>query len=178
MNRINYFDINTTTSWLPFIPSKSHKNNILSSTDWLSSLPIANDTFIPIAGKSNKKKEVFKQRRRGVGIPTPKKNMGWVLYGSKQCPFCVDAKTWFDYHNIPVHYYDVDELIANKFIDSREDLFVRLGEERIRDQKTIPVIFYNGELVGGYTDLILWAKQNPSQMKKMSKNPDVFMTTQ
>jgi len=146
MNRIPHFDIQTTTSWLPFILNHS-KNQF----EWLEQLPVSNKKWS--GGK-------FKVKRRGVGIPIPKKNMGWVIYGSKQCSFCVNAKTWFDYRQIPVHYYDIDELIENKFIQDREDLFKRLGEDRIKDQKTIPIIFYKRELIGGYTDLLIYAKNN------------------
>jgi len=170
------FDIHTTTSWLPFVSyepqntphtrKRQRKKTVaayasgggdLTPNDWRHGLPVLNFAYSPMSGGGSSPKPA---RRRGVGIPTPKKNMGWVLYGSKSCPFCVNAKTWFDYNKIPVKYYDVDELLEKGLIDDRADLFRRLGSDRIGSMNTIPIIFYKGELIGGYTDLLLWEKEH------------------
>ncbi|MCK9529441.1 MAG: glutaredoxin 3 [Gammaproteobacteria bacterium] len=60
------------------------------------------------------------------------------------CPYCVNAKKWLQANNLLYTNYDIntDGVL--------EDLENRLGHK----PKTVPQIFIDGELIGGYTDLI------------------------
>lgn len=60
------------------------------------------------------------------------------------CPFCINAKKWLEAKNLPYTNYDVNEG------DNRDQLNARLGQEA----RTVPQIFIDGQLIGGYTDLV------------------------
>lgn len=60
------------------------------------------------------------------------------------CPFCINAKKWLQAHNLPFIEYDITEG------DNRVHLDSRLGSPA----QTVPQIFIDDQLIGGYTDLI------------------------
>lgn len=60
------------------------------------------------------------------------------------CPYCLNAKKWLQANNLIYTNYDINE--GNNL----QDLETRLG----RPPSTVPQIFINDELIGGYTDLI------------------------
>lgn len=60
------------------------------------------------------------------------------------CPFCLNAKKWLQANNLTYTEYDVTEG------DNREKAEALLGHAL----KTVPQIFINDELIGGYTDLV------------------------
>jgi glutaredoxin len=65
------------------------------------------------------------------------------IYGKANCPNCDAAKTFLNVRGAPYHYkqlgadFTTEELLA-----------------KAPSAKTFPQIFWNGQLVGGYTDLI------------------------
>lgn len=65
-----------------------------------------------------------------------------VIYSKKVCPFCVRAKTLFESKNISFEEIMVDE---------NPDLYQKLKEQT--GLLTVPQIFINDELIGGFTDL-------------------------
>ena len=60
------------------------------------------------------------------------------------CPFCINAKKWLEAKSLPYENYDIHEGT------NLQDLADKLGHP----PKTVPQIFVNGALIGGYTDLI------------------------
>lgn len=60
------------------------------------------------------------------------------------CPFCINAKKWFEAKNLAYENYDINEG------DTRDQLNARLGYPA----QTVPQIFIDGQLIGGYTDLV------------------------
>jgi glutaredoxin len=70
------------------------------------------------------------------------------IYSKSNCSYCEMAKQYFDNQNIEYTLYDVENISTFK------DLLARNPSAR-----TMPQIFINDELIGGYTDLIEWLKQ-------------------
>lgn len=60
------------------------------------------------------------------------------------CPFCINAKRWLESKKLEFTNYDVNEG------DNRAKLEAKLGHP----PKTVPQIFIDDQLIGGYTDLI------------------------
>ena len=65
-----------------------------------------------------------------------------VIYTWTVCPFCVRAKRLFDDKGIP--YEEIN-------LDGRDDEFNALKEKT--GMKTVPQIFIDDKLVGGYREL-------------------------
>lgn len=161
----------TTLSWLPFVKTKQNQQKGGGKPVWLEGLPLSNPYLKSLNSKSKSipqyvplfesiKKDKDTKKRKAKTFPVPKANMGFVLYGSKSCPFCNQARIWLDWYQIPFTYYDIDELVDMGIIMEKTDIWTKLGQKRIGKQRTIPIIFLNGERIGGYTDLLEWAKEN------------------
>lgn len=73
----------------------------------------------------------------------------FTVYGTKTCPYCSYATKLLDERNQPYIYHDITNLKTEAF----EVLKDKLGKHR-----TVPIIFYAGELVGGYNDLKICLK--------------------
>ena len=69
------------------------------------------------------------------------------IYSKSNCTFCDKAKNYFNQNDIPftAHNAEIPEIF--------EVLMSRNPHAR-----TMPQIFINDELIGGYTDLIEWLK--------------------
>ena len=65
-----------------------------------------------------------------------------VIYSKTYCPFCVRAKNLFDSKG--VSYEEI-------MVDSDPELFVQLKQKT--GMMTVPQIFIDDELVGGFTEL-------------------------
>lgn len=65
-----------------------------------------------------------------------------IIYSKTHCPFCDRAKALFDNKNVPYEEIMVDE---------KPELYQKLKEQT--GLLTVPQIFINDELIGGYTDL-------------------------
>ena len=63
-----------------------------------------------------------------------------TIYGINECGYTQDAKILADKRDIPFKFYNVA-----KYPNYREKLKIT--------QKTVPVIYWNGKLIGGYDDL-------------------------
>lgn len=64
------------------------------------------------------------------------------IYTKKVCPYCVAAKNLFQKKNVPFQEYDVEK---------HEGLYEKLKSET--GMRTVPQIFIDGKLIGGYTEL-------------------------
>ncbi len=71
------------------------------------------------------------------------------IYSKSNCPFCDKAKNYFNKNDIPflAHNAEIPEIF--------DALMARNPYAR-----TMPQIFINDELIGGYTDLEEWLKTN------------------
>lgn len=67
------------------------------------------------------------------------------VYGTKVCPFCVQAKKLVNHKDWELKEYKVDEST-----ELREEMQLRAG----KPVKTVPQIFVNSQYVGGYTDFV------------------------
>jgi glutaredoxin 3 len=64
------------------------------------------------------------------------------LYTWSYCPYCINAKKLLDDKNIPYTEYPIDDKPEKK-----QELFVKTGQD------SVPYVFIDGELIGGYTEL-------------------------
>lgn len=69
---------------------------------------------------------------------------GWVIYGAGWCGFCRKSYQLLDNINVDYCYYDIDKLT-----ESEKQQLVKITN----GYTSIPKIFYNGEFIGGYTEL-------------------------
>lgn len=70
------------------------------------------------------------------------------IYTKSNCSYCEMAKQYFDSQNIEYSLHDVEN------VKTFNELLNRNPSAR-----TMPQIFINDQLIGGYTDLIEWLKQ-------------------
>ncbi|MEK9780403.1 MAG: glutaredoxin domain-containing protein [Gammaproteobacteria bacterium] len=70
------------------------------------------------------------------------------IYTKSNCSYCEMAKQYFDSKNIEYSLHDVEN------VETFNELLNRNPSAR-----TMPQIFINDQLIGGYTDLIEWLKQ-------------------
>ena len=70
------------------------------------------------------------------------------IYTKSNCSYCEMAKKYFDSQNIEYSLHDVEN------VETFNELLNRNPSAR-----TMPQIFINDQLIGGYTDLIEWLKQ-------------------
>lgn len=71
------------------------------------------------------------------------------IYSKSNCPYCDMAKDFFNSKDIVFTSYNAENV----------DIFNELME-RNPNARTMPQIFINNKLVGGYTDLIEWYPKN------------------
>ncbi|MDA9997368.1 glutaredoxin [Gammaproteobacteria bacterium] len=69
------------------------------------------------------------------------------IYSKSNCSYCVMAKNYFESKGIDYTLHDAEDIVVFK------QLLVRNPAAR-----TMPQIFINDELIGGYTDLLEWLK--------------------
>lgn len=65
-----------------------------------------------------------------------------IIYGKKNCPFCVLAKEEMELRGLVFEYIDLD------------DIKKTAKEVTGRDVKTVPQIYLDGDYVGGYDDMM------------------------
>ena len=70
------------------------------------------------------------------------------IYTKSNCSYCEMAKQYFDSQNIEYSLHDVEN------VETFNGLLNRNPSAR-----TMPQIFINDQLIGGYTDLLEWLKQ-------------------
>lgn len=71
------------------------------------------------------------------------------IYSKSDCPYCVRAKEFFKRKNIAFEEFTVGaDLTTEEYTE-------------LTSMKTVPAIFINEDLIGGYTDLVEYAVDNP-----------------
>lgn len=94
--------------------------------------------------------KITKNDSTDIKIPYPTDSSGWVMYGRKNCVYCVKAieelklKEQFTYIN--VEKYGGAHNIREKL------------KSKIGTHNTVPIIFYNSKFIGGYNELINYNK--------------------
>jgi glutaredoxin len=68
-----------------------------------------------------------------------------VVYSKDNCPYCVKAKALLSRNK-----YSYEEVVVGKDI-LREEFLTQFP-----DQRTVPLVFVEGEKVGGYDQLVEW----------------------
>lgn len=80
-------------------------------------------------------------------------NNYFVVFGLSTCIFCKNTLKLLKDNNIKYKYYLIDNFY-NLFFKTFIDLSDKYPELNIDStHKTVPVIFYNGKFIGGYTNL-------------------------
>ena len=78
------------------------------------------------------------------------------IYTKADCPFCIQAKQWFNEHTIEYTEHlmnDEEERLA--FYQRINNVKEQLGVGRQPGINSVPQIFFNNERVGGYSELIM-----------------------
>lgn len=65
-----------------------------------------------------------------------------VMYTSEYCPYCVRAKELFNSLEI-----EFEEISVTDYPEKREELIQK------HNWMTVPAIFFDGELIGGFDDV-------------------------
>lgn len=71
-----------------------------------------------------------------------------VIYSKTYCPYCDRAKALFKNKNV-----SFEEIM----VDDKPEVYAQLKQQT--GMMTVPQIFINDELVGGYTDLVALDKE-------------------
>jgi thioredoxin reductase (NADPH) len=71
------------------------------------------------------------------------------IYSRDDCPYCVKAKNYFSRKNITYQEYKVGADLT------REEYYSTTG------MKTVPAIYIDDKLIGGFNDLVDYAVDNP-----------------
>jgi glutaredoxin len=77
-----------------------------------------------------------------------------VVFGLSYCGYCESTKKYLQKKKIPFKFYQIDEIynIFFKLLLKVKELHPELSFNP--NHKTFPVIFYNKNFIGGYSDLI------------------------
>jgi len=77
----------------------------------------------------------------------PQEN-GYTLYTKQDCTYCTKAKKLLDNDEVTYTTINCDEIL----LKNRIEFLTMMGE--YTDQKTFPYVFYNGQFIGGYQELL------------------------
>lgn len=75
--------------------------------------------------------------------------MNVKIYSRESCPYCVKAKDFFKKRNISFQEFTVGTDITSEEYNE------------LTSMKTVPAIFIDEKLIGGYTNLIDYVVDNP-----------------
>ena len=78
--------------------------------------------------------------------------MGYTIFTRDNCSWCVRAKKLLDGHNL-----EYEELHIPRDL-SREEFYAVVDSNDTT--KTVPKVFYDGNLIGGYEDLAEWIENH------------------
>lgn len=70
-----------------------------------------------------------------------------VMYGTPTCSVCKQAKEWMDEEGIGYDYIDLTEMNPDE-----AKLLISL-QEQLTGKKTVPIIYDDGILIGGFSEL-------------------------
>jgi glutaredoxin 3 len=78
-----------------------------------------------------------------MSLPQPSRTK-FTIYGAKWCPYCTKATDLLTEKRYQYNFVDIDSLDKSQ----KQQLTAMSG------MTTIPVIYCQGDLIGGYTDLV------------------------
>ena len=103
----------------------------------------------------------------------------YTIYGKKDCMNCMKIKEFlennFKSRKVIIKYYDIDELIQNKIVKNYLDFHEKMLPF-IHNHKTIPIIFLNGQFIGGYDDFMNYFKKFETNKKIKSSDVNQLKT--
>jgi len=73
---------------------------------------------------------------------------GYTVYSKSGCPFCLKVKTLLNDLNMEPTVINCDEYL----FEAREEFLEFIKLTAGKEQKTFPMVFLDGKLIGGYTD--------------------------
>ena len=82
-------------------------------------------------------------------IPSPE-NLDFTVYIKSRCPYCTKVKALLNSTNIKTKYINTDPYISDSI--SKEQFFNYIQQITGKRHRTFPIVFFDAELVGGYTE--------------------------
>jgi glutaredoxin-related protein len=79
---------------------------------------------------------------------TAPSSTGYTVYTKSSCSFCLKIKVLLNDLNMAPTVINCDEYL----LEAREEFLEFIKSTAGREQKTFPMVFLDGQLIGGYTD--------------------------
>lgn len=86
-----------------------------------------------------------------ISIPIPQKN-GFTVYGKSHCAYCFLLEILMEETKEKYEKINCDEYISTTEIKQDFIHFIKLVGNLEESPKTFPIVFHNGEFIGGYTE--------------------------
>lgn len=77
------------------------------------------------------------------------RSTGWTIYTYDWCPFCHRTKDLFTEKKIKYYNFNIEKEPFNG-----KENYLKMMKSYLDGHKTLPAVFKNGKLIGGYTDLV------------------------
>jgi glutaredoxin len=87
-------------------------------------------------------------------FPCPQ-NDGFTIYSKSGCTNCAKVKTFLKEQNCIFNVIDCDEYL----IDNKEEFLTFIEKLTNIKCRIFPIIFFNGEFIGGYNETLLYIKK-------------------
>jgi glutaredoxin len=87
-------------------------------------------------------------------------SQGYTIYSKSGCPFCTKVKRLLEKESPAPLLVDCDDYL----VENKEDFLLFIQQMAGKEYKTFPMIFHNGNFLGGFTDTKeYYEKQNAFQ---------------
>jgi glutaredoxin len=83
------------------------------------------------------------------------KNIGFTIYSKSGCSNCNLVKNLLKEKSFLFHIIDCDEYI----LENKSDFLLFIKEKTLKDYKMFPIIFYDGNFIGGYKETQLFIEK-------------------
>jgi glutaredoxin len=85
---------------------------------------------------------------------------GFFVYTKPNCPYCDKVKSYI-YEIIRENHVEYEILDCQKYLDTNRAKFIEFAQELTGVQKiSFPMVFLNGEFIGGCNDTIKYLEFN------------------
>jgi glutaredoxin len=75
-------------------------------------------------------------------------SQGYTIYSKSGCPFCTKVKRLLEKESPAPLLVDCDDYL----VENKEDFLLFIQQMAGKEYKTFPMIFHNGNFLGGFTD--------------------------
>jgi len=75
-------------------------------------------------------------------------SQGYTIYSKSGCPFCTKVKSLLEKEAPSPLLVDCDDYL----VENKESFLVFIKEMAGKEYKTFPMIFHNGDFIGGFTE--------------------------